>query len=464
VDNGYLTLGTRGYGTTVEPGVVSGTWNAAGSPYMIEGNLEVPDGETLAIEPGVKVAFRGPFSITVNGSIDAEGSDEANIVFTNSNPAVLWDGLDYPDTPETNDSSFFSYCLFQHGYAQGEEPFNSGGAMSVVNFDKLKLTNCIFQYNKADQPGANYNPTGGAIALWNSDPLIQNCIFRFNYAEVAAGAVFAYENSNPVISGCLFYENETPYWAGAIGYYQNSGGILLNSTIADNVADEGGGLAFYDNSSPEIINTILWNNTASTEGNQVYLSDLSSLPGFYYCDIEGGKEGFGGLVFTGDYLFSLKEDPLFNDPLSFPVYSLSDESPCIDKGTPDTSAWFYPFYLPSTCLCGNPRICGSSIDMGCYEVLIVGTNEFEKNDDFTFNIFPNPVNTHSSIEFNLANSASVQMHIIDLSGKVICEEHTPTLPAGDHQLTWSAESMAPGVYFCRLQAGGQSAVKKLIVR
>ncbi|MBN2174731.1 MAG: T9SS type A sorting domain-containing protein [Bacteroidales bacterium] len=461
IDNGYITLGD-GCGTYVAAGEASGTWEVENSPYMIEGNLLIPNGETLEIKAGVKVAFRGPYHIQVNGCVKAIGEIDNKIIFTHSNPGVWWDGFGYSDTPSTNDSSLFNYCLFEYGYAQGNEPSNSGGVFAVMNFDKFKFTNCIFQHNRADQPGSSYQPTGGAIALWNSSPMIQNCIFRYNYAEVAGGALFAYEYSEPIISGCLFYENETPYFGGAVGFYQNSNGIILNSTIADNNADVGGALAFYDNSSPEIINTILWNNEAVTEGDQVYLNDISCSPGFYYCNIEDSIAGFGGVAFTGDYLFNLAEDPLFNDPPYYPEYSVSDESPCIDAGTPDTSAWYYPQYLPYSCLCGNLRIQGGCIDMGCYEKLATGINDLIQLSDLFLNIYPNPINISPTIEFYLEENAFVQLSFIDVHGKIVYSTEFSGIHIGNNQYTFNAKNLPAGVYFCRLLIGKEMATRKVI--
>ena len=44
--------------TTIPGGNVSGIWDAAGSPYLIEGDITVPAGQTLTIEPGVGGAKR----------------------------------------------------------------------------------------------------------------------------------------------------------------------------------------------------------------------------------------------------------------------------------------------------------------------------------------------------------------------------------------------------------------------
>jgi len=44
--------------TPVPPGPVSGTWTAGGTPYQIQGDINIPNGQTLTIEAGVIVEFQ----------------------------------------------------------------------------------------------------------------------------------------------------------------------------------------------------------------------------------------------------------------------------------------------------------------------------------------------------------------------------------------------------------------------
>ena len=68
--------------TTIPGGDVSGTWEISGSPYLIEGEITIPDGETLAIDPGVLVEFQGHYKFNVQGRILAEGTEQDSIFFT----------------------------------------------------------------------------------------------------------------------------------------------------------------------------------------------------------------------------------------------------------------------------------------------------------------------------------------------------------------------------------------------
>jgi hypothetical protein len=392
IDSGYLTLGYRDYGTTVWPGDVSGTWEAENSPFMIEGGLVVPDGETLSIEPGVTVAFRGHYYIRVDGCVLAQGTDEENIVFTHSNPTVWWDGFDYWQTPSTNDTSRFDYCVFEYGKAIGDFPENCGGALMADGFGKILVDSCLFRYNQAVDASIYPSPSGGAIALANSSPVIRNSTFVNNkayfggvitcaynshpvidkniftgnravgvgYGQGYGGAVACYAGSHPVIKNNIFNENvadlgggaltcishcypsihhnlfyhDTASWGGAIEVQDTCAPQIVNNTIAHNHADlKGGGIDVWTSSKINVRNTILWENTCTDEGggSQVHLTEANDTVNLYYSDIQYGKPGIGGPGQKLDWVETITEDPQF-DTLG---YFLTVNSPCVDTGDPD---------------------------------------------------------------------------------------------------------------------------------
>ena len=57
------------------------TWTKADSPYVVTGNVGIPEDIRLTIEPGVEVRFEGAYEILVNGSVDANGTTSEPIVF-----------------------------------------------------------------------------------------------------------------------------------------------------------------------------------------------------------------------------------------------------------------------------------------------------------------------------------------------------------------------------------------------
>jgi hypothetical protein len=78
--------GGGGTGTDVPAGNVGApggaTWTLAGSPYRIQGNIQVPKGSKLTIEPGVEVIFQGQFWLRLHGGVTWKGNALQHIVFT----------------------------------------------------------------------------------------------------------------------------------------------------------------------------------------------------------------------------------------------------------------------------------------------------------------------------------------------------------------------------------------------
>jgi len=87
--------------TTVNGTLAANTvWTAAGGPYNISGNLVVPAGVTLTIQPGASVYVAAGATITVNGTgkILAQGNDTQRVHIGRSPAAGNWGSLDFINT------------------------------------------------------------------------------------------------------------------------------------------------------------------------------------------------------------------------------------------------------------------------------------------------------------------------------------------------------------------------------
>lgn len=453
-------------GTLIWDNEVSGIWTLAGSPYIVMGYIKIPDGHTLTIEPGVVVKFNSTKRFDVQGCLIAEGTAELPILLTAVDANVRWGGIVWDQTPLTNPNSVIKHCILEHSYAYGQETgYNCGGAIRINLVNNIDISHCVFRYNHADKFTAN-NPAGGAIAIFGSTMHIAHCIFHDNSSSWG-GAIIIASNSNPIIDNCLFYNNESTYLGGGGGAglsWDNSSPHFVNCTFADNHAvDDGGAYELEFGGATTFTNCIFWGNTADIETNQISVLQLNPLPALnvYYSDVEDGMNGITP-GFQGEYLYDMDDNPGFVGVGDHP-YALISSSSCVDVGTLD------PLYLPPDwtcpdyCLCGNPRILGLGIDMGCYEALMVNTEIVNAEDKFMIRVFPNPASESYIIEFTLSEPNSVKISLADIQGRIVDERKTSQMPAGRHQILLEAENLAPGVYLCRVQNGDKSAIVRVII-
>lgn len=268
-----------GFGQTDVPaGEASGTWYFSEAPYRIQGDILIPPDSTLLIEPGVKVEFMGYFRINVEGTLLAEGTPTDSIIFTVkdttgfSNPLSTtggWNGIRFFNTSFENDSSRIRYCLIEYGKAIASNwPDNSGGAVCIVNFDKVEISHCWVRNNMAAGSEA---PSGGAIHLTESNIRLAYNRIEHNHAELG-GAIQLY-NANPT-----FYHNQ----------------------IANNSAKQGGGILIFNDSNPTFEGDSIMNNQAMENGGGL-MSWSGGVIHFESVVVTGNQASWGsGLGFSGD--------------------------------------------------------------------------------------------------------------------------------------------------------------------
>jgi hypothetical protein len=452
--------------TTINEGQVEGIWTADGSPYVVEGAINVPFSKTLIIDPGVVVKFNTKERFEINGCLIAEGTAEDSILFTNNNLLERWGGIKWINTLSTNDSSKIAYCIFERAYAYGPGTgLNSGAAIAVKSFDKLSIRNSTFRNNLVDLPGY-YPPSGGAIALWNSSISISHCVFHNNTANYG-GAILYYMGSDATTDNCLFYDNTANKYGGAVEVFDNGDSpYFINCTFSDNHATIAGGAFDIYESIPNVTNSILWGNTSGVEKTEVHMRWTSSGLNVYHSDIQNGEMGFSGYVNLGTSVNMLDSIPEFlgtKDSL-FP-YSIHTSSVCADFGTLDT------LYLPENWVCpaydlaDHTRCMGGSIDLGAFETsLVTGVYELPDNADLNVNVFPNPASSDLFVNFNLKKEQKVTIKLYSLDGQLLNEPVNQLLTPGQYQYQLSLNDLPGGYYLLQLKAGNTVETKKVIKR
>ena len=77
--------------------------------------------------------------------------------------------------------------------------------------------------------------------------------------------------------------------------------------------------------------------------------------------------------------------------------------------------------------------------------------------------YPNPFNPSTSLDLNLDVNSHVNASVYNINGQLVDVILDKDMQAGDHNLTWNAQSFSSGLYFIRLQAGDNVAIQKLVL-
>jgi hypothetical protein len=81
---------------------------------------------------------------------------------------------------------------------------------------------------------------------------------------------------------------------------------------------------------------------------------------------------------------------------------------------------------------------------------------------------PNPFNPATTIRFTLPRAAHARVLVFDVAGALVRTLADGNFPAGPHSIGWDGQddrgrNLASGAYFCRLEADGTRAARKLIL-
>ncbi|MCK9558748.1 MAG: T9SS type A sorting domain-containing protein [Candidatus Cloacimonetes bacterium] len=397
----------------------------------------------------------GTYDIVCFGATNERESLWENVTIENIDPAEVTLVLGYAGISETGEISAF----------------------------RGSLKNCTFRNATSSYASASVSAQALISICVDTELVVDNCEFTNlrmldddSVAVAFGGIQFPQQQNHFAFRNCLFSNNESEGGVVTIYSVNNPRIDITNCTFAGN---QGDAHTLIINGDVNITNSIFYNDTPF----QIRVNPMDGNPNEHTnltIDHSLVKDGIDGILpfpipgNTIDFLpSSIDADPLFaggfdiHDPL---FYSLSDYSPCIDTGTPDTSE----LNLPPYDLAGNWRIWNDRIDMGAFEY---GSQPWVSIDDpvvpepgqmTLFQNYPNPFNPSTTISFSLPQASKVHLDIYNLKGQLVKTLVNTDMEAGIHSVVWNGrdknnQTVASGVYFYRLSSPDYSQTKRMLL-
>ncbi|MEM7656899.1 MAG: right-handed parallel beta-helix repeat-containing protein, partial [Bacteroidota bacterium] len=233
-------------------GAVSGTWSSD-TTYIANGNLTIPNGNSLTIAPGTEVRFQPGYRMTILGQMQALGNVLDSIRFTVEaiNPTPdSWEGLYFEDL---SSASFLSHCVIEYAvtpvtlndYTNGPVDQQvlqfslSNSTLRHGTFGVIMDTDRRSQVSNNDVYGFAYYGigffgTGSSINL--AGPYLISCN-RVHQNDFAA--IYSFQSEAiAVISGNEVFDMDENF--GIRAYQGDEGDILVENNV---IQDAGQGIA-----------------------------------------------------------------------------------------------------------------------------------------------------------------------------------------------------------------------------
>jgi parallel beta-helix repeat protein len=276
----------------------------SGSPYVVKGNLIVPYGGNLRIEPGVIVRINPGDSVIVKGSLDAEGTIEKGILFTrnsldtttSNDPWTLEQYSDRSTCHVTNSS--LRYCqIISSGvsFAAIKDSFYAASIQCYSN--SITLDSCQFSNTAIAISGpvamryCNFNKRS-YVSIFGTDAIVVGNMFTDNSAIGSASPLSVLGDgltvsSNRVTDGREMVVEGSGVMDGNLVQNSTANGIRVNGhsigtsvgewTITNNIckdnAENGIFLSDEFTGDPELWTHHIQNNTiVNNRGSGILVS------------------------------------------------------------------------------------------------------------------------------------------------------------------------------------------------
>ncbi|MDP8239197.1 MAG: T9SS type A sorting domain-containing protein [Candidatus Hatepunaea meridiana] len=304
--------------TTHVGGRVSGRFTLEGSPYIVDQGLLINEGDTLIIDAGVEILFDEYGDLWCRGTLLANGTVDDSILFDTYTEDYWCTIFLYSEgTP------LLSHCILRNTTDEmddDEEPYaiRASGSFVIENcfFDNLPYSVRAFGEDIIIR-GCRFTGGAGLLVGWYG-PLIEQCIFEETGIQIAG---WDPDSGGVTVNNCVFN-----------GYIST---VSLSFSVKNSIFSSGGISWYPMNPFESDIRPEIEYNTFN-DGSELYLRNQYApdcyIAGFDTLDrvnANGDSTDRYGNLFMDPQLIGGDD---FRDQ-----YFLSDDSPCIDAGDPESA-------------------------------------------------------------------------------------------------------------------------------
>lgn len=351
--------------------------------------------------------------------------------------------------------------------------YSSGGGIECISSSALIINN-IIKNNYAIYEAFPGAATGGGISIIYGAPVVKDNIIKNNetsatdmesFAEGAGLYIFrslAKIKNNLIIGNTAYHQNYGWSSGGGISSinYGDSCTIIENNTIANNIADYGGGMRCIH--YVIIKNNICCNN--SSEGISCNILEDSSV--ISHNNVWGHDENFvgcpSGIGDTSwginnngtpcDSCYNIIEDPLFvsNSSGNYFISQIdagqTQQSHCVDAG--DNSVYYYGLENYTTRTDLIPDI--DLVDMGYHypgEIVINVEGNDSDNAELCLVSFPNPVREILSCKLHVNKQGNFNISLFNVKGQLEKTIYETFFSKGNYSFSLDMKDFCSGIYF-----------------
>ncbi|MCF7826739.1 MAG: right-handed parallel beta-helix repeat-containing protein [Candidatus Marinimicrobia bacterium] len=354
---------------TYVSGNVSGHWDSAGNIYILSADCVVGHGDTLIIEPGVRVDLNSNFEFRVQGVLFADSvaffnggkvrGDNGQLELFKCAFIQLDEGIDIISGAarldqcriEWSQGNGISFSNTDTSYVRDSRIIQSGGyGIQIRQSDNVEVSGNTLVENSTNDfnhpalfidscspenitNNTIYNNYGQGIGVWTltsiAAPTISNNLIRGNFTGITLMNAPAHILDNIIVAN--YQDGNFDSGAGIYAGYESSVGIVMGNYIGGNyygvsvisgaapnlgdmvndyLGDDGLNL-FYDNTY-DGQTWHIWNDTSTpimAQNNYWLGLDLAEVDATLYDNEEGGGE----VLFEPIYAAPLPDPPDIND-------------------------------------------------------------------------------------------------------------------------------------------------------